>query len=87
MSIVSIYAIMDIVIILTEVSMIKLTLDKIMSEKGITRYQLAKMTEIKYQTIDNYYKNKVVRYDSYILSKICEALNCEIADILTYIHN
>lgn len=67
--------------------MIKLTLDKIMEEKGITRYQLAKMTEIKYQTIDNYYKNKVVRYDSYILSKICKALDCEIDNILTYIND
>ncbi len=67
--------------------MIKLTLDKVMSKKEITRYQLAKMTEIKYQTIDNYYKNKVVRYDSYILSKICEALDCEIGDILIYIHD
>ena len=65
--------------------MVKLTLDKLLSEKEITRYQLAKLTEIKYQTIDNYYKNKVVRYDSFILSKICEVLECEIGDILTYI--
>ena len=65
--------------------MIKLTLDKMLAEKEITRYQLAKMTEIKYQTIDNYYKNKVVRYDSFILSKICKALECEIGDILAYI--
>ncbi len=65
--------------------MVKLTLDKLLSEKEITRYQLAKMTEIKYQTIDNYYKNKVIRYDSFILSKICEVLECKIDDILTYI--
>lgn len=65
--------------------MVKLTLDKLLSEKEITRYQLSKMTEIKYQTIDNYYKNKVVRYDSFILSKICEVLDCKIDDILTYI--
>ncbi|MBQ8296290.1 MAG: helix-turn-helix transcriptional regulator [Ruminococcus sp.] len=65
--------------------MVKLTIDKILSEKGMSRYQLAKMTEIKYQTIDNYYKNRVVRYDSFILSKICEALGCGIADILTYL--
>lgn len=67
--------------------MVKLTLDKILEAKGITRYQLAKITGIKYQTIDNYYKNKVVRYDSYILSKICEALKCEISDILTFIQD
>ena len=65
--------------------MVKLTLDKLLKEKEITRYQLAKLTNIKYQTIDNYYKNKVVRYDSFILSKICEVLECEIGNILIYI--
>lgn len=65
--------------------MVKLTLDKLLCEREITRYQLAKMTDIKYQTIDNYYKNKVVRYDSFILSKICEVLECQINDILIYI--
>ena len=62
----------------------KLTLDKALQERGITRYQLAKMTGIKYQTIDNYYKNRVVRYDSYILSEICRVLGCSVDDILTY---
>ena len=65
--------------------MVKLTLDKFLIQKQITRYQLSKLTGIKYQTIDNYYKNNVVRYDSFILSKICEALECELNDILTYI--
>ena len=64
--------------------MITLTLDKALQERGITRYQLAKMTGIKYQTIDNYYKNRVVRYDSYILSEICRVLGCSVDDILTY---
>ena len=65
--------------------MVKLILDKYLHERKITRYQLAKMTQIKYQTLDNYYKNRVVRYDSFILSKICEVLNCQISDILIYI--
>ena len=65
--------------------MVKLILEEILEKKQMTRYQLAKMTEIKYQTIDNYYKNKVIQYYSYILSKICEALNCQIGDILIYI--
>lgn len=65
--------------------MVKLILEEVLKKREITRYQLAKMTEIKYQTIDNYYKNKVVRYDGYILSKICEALDCQVGDILVYI--
>jgi len=64
--------------------MITLTLDKLLEKQGVTRYALAKQTGIQYQIIDNYYKNKVVRYDSYILDRICAALNCSIGDLIAY---
>ncbi len=64
--------------------MIKLTLDKALKKSGVTRYELAKRTGIQYQIIDNYYKNKVKRYDSYILERICGALDCKIEDIIEY---
>ena len=64
--------------------MVKLVIDKYLDRNGITRYELAKRTGIKFQTIDKYYKNHVIRYDSYILDRICIALNCEISDILEY---
>ena len=64
--------------------MIKITLDKALKNKSISRYELAKRTGIQYQIIDNYYKNKVVRYDRHILNKICNALNCTISDIIAY---
>lgn len=64
--------------------MVRLTLDKYLNERGISRYELSKRTEIKFQTIDRYYKNRVVRYDSYILDRICAALNCDVCNILEY---
>lgn len=64
--------------------MIKITLDKALNNAGITRYELAKRTGIQYQIIDNYYKNRVKRYDSYILERICGALDCNIEDIIEY---
>lgn len=64
--------------------MVKLTLDVYLAKKGITRYQLSKDTGIKFQIIDNYYKNKVVRYDSDVLDRICKALDCSITDIVHY---
>lgn len=64
--------------------MVKLKLDKTIDKLGITRYRLAKSTGIQYQVIDNYYKNNVARYDSYVLDRICRTLNCEISDILEY---
>jgi len=64
--------------------MIKIILDKTLEKLNISRYELAKRTGIQYQIIDNYYKNKVKRYDSYVLERICEALNCDINDIIEY---
>ena len=61
---------------------IKLTLEELLSEKGITRYELAKRTDTHYSVIDKYYKNKVVRYDREILFRICVALDCEVGDIV-----
>ena len=64
--------------------MVKITLDKALELRNITRYELAKRTGIRYHIIDNYYKNKVVRYDSYVLNKICAALDCKIEDIIVF---
>ena len=65
--------------------MVRLTIDRYLNGCGISRYELAKRTEIKFQTIDRYYKNRVVRYDSYILDRICEALECNLSDIMEYV--
>jgi len=64
--------------------MIRLTLAEYMDGHGITRYELAKRTGVQFQILDKYYKNKLVRYDSYVLDKICTALSCDISDILKY---
>ena len=64
--------------------MIKLTLDQALKKAEISRYELAKRTGIQYQIIDNYYKNKIVRYDSYVLDRICDAIQCEIYDLIEH---
>ncbi len=64
--------------------MIKLTLDRALEKCGLTRYELSKRTGIQYQVIDNYYKNKVKRYDSYVLDRICDAIGCQISDIIEH---
>lgn len=67
--------------------MIRLCIDKALKQRNISRYELAKRTGIQYQIIDNYYKNRVKRYDSFVLERICYALNCEIGEILEFSKN
>ena len=62
-----------------------LRLDKILEEKHMTRYALSRETGIIYHILDKYYKNKVTRYDGYLLAKMCEALDCEIDDLIEII--
>lgn len=64
--------------------MIRICLDKTLKNLSVSRYELSKRTGIQYQIIDNYYKNRVVRYDSYVLERICVALNCNISDIIEH---
>ena len=63
-------------------SSIRLCLKEVLEQRGMTRYELSQLTDIRYQIIDNYYKNKVVRYDSALLLKMCIALDCEIGDLI-----
>lgn len=65
---------------------IRIALDEILQEKHMTRYHLSKLTSINYQTIDNYYKNRVDRYDSVLLLKMCRALNCEVGELVRIIY-
>lgn len=65
--------------------MIRICLDKTLKKYNVSRYELAKRTGIQYQIIDNYYKNKVKRYDSFVLERICIAINCNINEIIEFV--
>ena len=61
---------------------IRLCLDKILEEKNISRYALAKETGTQYQIVDKYYKNRVERYDKDLILRMCLYLNCEPGDLI-----
>lgn len=64
---------------------IHLCLDRYLDEQKISRYALAKAAGVGYPTIDSYYKNKVLRYDSDVLSRIVNVLDCDVGDIFEII--
>ncbi len=63
-------------------SSIRLTVREAMEARGLNRYQVNKLTGVPYQTLDRYFKNDVMRYDSDVLLKLCIALDCEISDLI-----
>ncbi len=68
----------------TKVGKINCHLRDIMYIRKINVYQLARLSNLRYEIIDRYYDNKVIRYDSNVLAKLCYSLDCSISDILKY---
>lgn len=67
--------------------MIKLHLSRLLGEKRISQSALHMATGIRPNTIGEIYHEIVVRLNVDHLDKICEALDCEISDLLEYVPN
>lgn len=64
---------------------IRLYLKEQMESRGMTRYRLHKLTGIKYEIIDRYYKAaQVERVDLLFMTKACCILQCQVEDLLRY---
>lgn len=59
----------------------RISIQKRLSETGITRYELAKRIGITYPTVDNIYKGNSTSIKFEILESICKELNCTPNDI------
>lgn len=59
-------------------------LRNVIESKGLTRYKLAKMTGIRYDTICNYCIGNVTLINKEYLKIFCDVLNCKIEDIIEY---
>lgn len=64
---------------------IKVKLNDIMVEKGVSTYQLSSKANIRFQTIQNLRKNTSSRIDFEVLAKICCALDVKVSDIIEYV--
>jgi len=64
---------------------IEITLKQVIEKKKTTVYQISKMTNVKYQTVKNYYDNvSLSRVDLDVVAKLCYVLDCKVEDILKY---
>lgn len=63
---------------------IKIKLRELMEEKGLTRYQLSRLTNTRFEVINKWYSGNVERIDSDVLARLCFSLGCRVEDIIEY---
>ena len=64
---------------------VELRLKEVMDERGISRNQLAKLIDARFEVVGKWYKGEVEKMDLDILARICYALDCTAEDIIQYI--
>ena len=67
--------------------MIRIKISAVMGEKRINQAELAKATGIRANTINELYHDVNDRVSLDQLDLICEALGCELSDIVEYVPN
>ena len=61
----------------------KVILKETLEKHGKSQYWLAKETGIAQSTLSNLCANKTSKIDFLVLEKICNALDCDITDIIS----
>ena len=64
---------------------VELKLKEVMDARGITRNQLAKLIDARFEVVGKWYKGEVEKMDLDILARICYALDCTAEDIVRYV--
>ena len=53
---------------------------------GISKNQLSDKANLQRTQLNSYCKNNIKRPDLDVLARICYALNCDLSDIIHYVH-
>ena len=73
------------VIVRADYGKVELHLQEVMDKQGISRNQLAKRIDARFEVVDKWYKGEVEKMDLDILARICYALDCKAEDIVQYV--
>ena len=67
--------------------MIRIHLSRLLGERRWTQAYLSRITGIRAATINEIYNELVDRVNLEHLDRICEALDCDLADLMEYVPN
>lgn len=70
----------------TDYGRFDIVLAEYISQNGISKNQLAERANLQRTQLNTYCKNYIKRPDLDVLARICFALNCELSDIVRYVH-
>lgn len=64
---------------------IRIKLDDLLKESGLSKNKLSHRAEMQRTQINNYCNNKISRVDMDVLARICTVFGCKIEDLLEFI--
>ncbi len=63
---------------------VEIHLREMVEKRGLTRNQVATLSNTRFQIIDRWCKGQVERIDADLLARLCYVLDCELKDIIQY---
>lgn len=72
------------ILIRADYGTVQLRLREVMEARGISRNQLAKLIDARFEVVSKWYQGDVEKLDLDILARICYTLDCTAGDLLCY---
>ncbi|MEY8519036.1 helix-turn-helix transcriptional regulator [Lachnospiraceae bacterium 29-84] len=64
---------------------LEIRLAELIEKKGLNRNKVSLRAAMNWRQVDRYCENDITRLDTFVLCKLCTALECEIQDLLVFV--
>lgn len=64
---------------------LEIRLAELIEEKELNRNKVSLKAAMNWRQVDRYCENDITRLDTFVLCKLCTALECEIQDLLVFV--
>ena len=68
-----------------EYGTIKIKLDELIKQRGISKNKLSHRAEMQRTQINNYCKGIITRLDTDVLARLCTVLDCKIEELIEFV--
>ena len=72
------------IFVLQDYGVVKFKFKEIMDQRGIKRNTLARAINTRFEVVNHYYQGNIEKLDVDILARICQALDCQICDVMEF---